>query len=299
MKAKTILNKMKGTFSNDRFWVKAVLILLFPSFFLFFSTVSGMGFCSIAGITDELTKNYILQFLSATLVFIASALILSLLFSHNPRKLLGLKEGNGTALLLSVLSALLAIPLCNYITMLNEGLVPDSLQVFKDMEVRNDNLIKMMLADMGIGGLLVNLFLMALLPAVGEELFFRGMLLGTISRSVKNHHVCIWVTALFFSLIHLQLGKFIPIMLMGALFGYLRVWSKSLSLPVAAHFTNNSVIVLYYYFFTGETYGVDPDNIGTSGTPWILLTFAILFVAVVLDTRRLAKAGPARNNLEE
>lgn len=299
MKVKTILNKMKGSFSNDRYWIKGVFIVLFPTFFLFFASLLSIGIFSIFDISDEVTKTQIMQFLSATLVFIGSALILGLLFSHNPRKLLAIKEGNGMAILLSIFVALLSIPLINYITILNERLVPDSLQFLKELEDKNDNLIRMMLDNMGIGGLLINLFIMALLPAVGEELFFRGMLLGTLNRSIKNYHVCIWITAFLFSLVHFQLGKFIPIMLMGGLFGYLRIWSKSLTLPIVAHFTNNSIIVLYYFFFKGETYGIDPENIGTSGTPWILVVFSILFIAVLYDVHRLAKIGPRRGDIEE
>lgn len=293
-----MLNKLKGTFSNDRFWVKGILIVLFPTLFLFLSTVLCLGFFKITGIDNIKAQTYVMQFLSAVLVFLASSLILGVLFSRNPRKLLGMEEGNGMAILLSVFIALVSIPLTNYLTVINERIVPDTWGLINNLETRNDDLIRSMLSNMGFGTLLLNLFIMALLPAVGEEVFFRGMLLGTMNRSIKNHHISVWLTALAFSLVHLQMGKVIPILLMGALFGYMRIWSKSLTLPIAAHFTNNSVIVIYYYFFKGEIYGVNPENIGTSGTPWILLVFTILFVALLFDIRKLAKIGPRRDDLQ-
>ena len=299
MKLKTILNKTKGYFSNDRYWVKALLILFIPAFFLCLGHILSLGICKIGNISDAVNQIRVAQVMLGLLVFVTSALILGFLFSRNPRKLLALKEGNGMAILLSCVVALLSIPLINYITVLNESLIPDSLGYIKELENKNDELIRMMLDNMGIGGLLLNIFVMALLPAVSEELFFRGMILGTIRRSIKNPHICIWITALLFGLIHFQIGKIIPIILMGGLFGYLRVWSKSLWLSITAHFTNNVVIVLYYFFIKGETYGMDPENIGTSGTPWILVVFAILFVATLYDIHRLAKIGPRRTDIEE
>ncbi|MBO4804803.1 MAG: CPBP family intramembrane metalloprotease [Paludibacteraceae bacterium] len=299
MKLKTILNKTKGYFSNDRYWAKALLILFIPAFFLCLGHILSLGICKIGNISDEVTQIRVAQVLLALFVFICSALLLGFLFSHNPRKLLALKEGNGMAILFCCIAALLSIPLINYITVLNESLIPDSLGYIKELENKNDDIIRLMLENMDIGALLTNIFIMAILPAFSEELFFRGMFLGTIQRSIKNSHICIWITALFFGLIHFQIGKIIPIILMGGLFGYMRVWSKSLWLPIAAHFTNNVVIVLYYFFFKGMTYGMDPENIGTSGTPWILVVCSILLVAILFNINRLAKLGPTRTAIEE
>lgn len=305
MKIRTILNKTKGIFSNDRYWIKAIYILLVPLFLLSLSCVLSIGILSLFDITDEATRVQIAQLISGVLVFIGSGLFLGLLFSHNPRKLLALKEGNSMAILLSCFAALAAIPLINYISSLNEHfitylnkqVIPGALNSIIEMEATNDNVIRLLLGDMHLGTMLINLLVMAVLPAIGEELFFRGMLLGTINRSIRNHHICIWITAVAFSLVHFQLGKFLPILLMGGMFGYLRIWSKSLWLPIAAHMVNNGVIVIYYFFFKGETYGIDPENIGTSGTPWILLVFSVLLIALLTDIRRLAKSGPTRTAL--
>jgi membrane protease YdiL (CAAX protease family) len=103
-----------------------------------------------------------------------------------------------------------------------------------------------------IGQLILNIGLMALLPAFAEELTFRG----TLQQILKGEgvrvtgyrtHAAIWITAFVFSAIHMQFYGFIPRMLMGALFGYMLVWTGSLWIPVTMHFTNNALAVIAYY----------------------------------------------------
>ena len=67
----------------------------------------------------------------------------------------------------------------------------------------------------------VNLFMIALLPAIGEELFFRGALQRSFTKMFSNPHVAIWVTAFIFSAIHMQFFGFFPRLFLGAAFGYI------------------------------------------------------------------------------
>ena len=99
-----------------------------------------------------------------------------------------------------------------------------------------------------IGGLLVNLFIIAVLPAIGEEFFFRGILQRLFKDWTKNIHISIFITAFLFSAVHMQFFTFLPRFLLGLLFGYLLFWSKNIWLPVFAHFVNNAIAVLVYYF---------------------------------------------------
>ncbi|MFM6975841.1 MAG: lysostaphin resistance A-like protein [Sphingobacteriaceae bacterium] len=101
----------------------------------------------------------------------------------------------------------------------------------------------------------LNLVMLALLPAIGEELIFRGCIQKISTRFTKNHHLGIWITAIIFSAIHLQFYGFFPRMLLGALFGYLLVWSNNLWFPIIAHFINNSLVVIgiYWGLKQGET----------------------------------------------
>lgn len=97
--------------------------------------------------------------------------------------------------------------------------------------------------------LAINLLMIALIPAIGEELLFRGCLQPIFSRLVKNAHAGIWLAAIVFSAIHLQFYGFIPRMLLGALFGYLYYYGKSMWYPILGHFLNNGSAVVAVYLY--------------------------------------------------
>lgn len=90
----------------------------------------------------------------------------------------------------------------------------------------------------------VNLIVVAVAPAVGEELMFRGGLQRTFGRMFRNPHISIWLTAIIFSAIHFQFLGFFPRLLLGAGFGYLYYWTKNLWYAIFAHFINNAGAVI-------------------------------------------------------
>lgn len=92
----------------------------------------------------------------------------------------------------------------------------------------------------------------AVVPAVFEEYLFRGTLQPLFAKWFGNIHVSIWVTAALFSLFHFQFFGFLPRMLLGAVFGYLVVWSGSIYPAILAHFLNNGVAVAAAYLMGGE-----------------------------------------------
>lgn len=104
--------------------------------------------------------------------------------------------------------------------------------------------------------LLLNIVVMAILPGIGEELFFRGALQQIGTRIFKNEYVAIWIVALVFSAIHVQFYGFFPRLLLGVFFGYLVVWTRNIWTAVIAHFVNNSMVVIlaFYYATQGKSY---------------------------------------------
>lgn len=86
--------------------------------------------------------------------------------------------------------------------------------------------------------------MIAIVPAVGEELLFRGVIQKIFTNMTKNYHWGIWISAILFSALHMQFYGFIPRALLGALFGYILVYSGSLRLPILCHFANNFIGVL-------------------------------------------------------
>src|SRR3569832_1794576 len=83
------------------------------------------------------------------------------------------------------------------------------------------------LVDLGVGVLV-----MGLIPAVGEELLFRGLIQNLIHELTKNIHLAIGVSAFIFSAIHLQFYGLLPRFLLGVLFGYVYWWTRDLLFPI-------------------------------------------------------------------
>lgn len=108
--------------------------------------------------------------------------------------------------------------------------------------------------------LLPAILVIAILPAIGEEIVFRGMIQGELLRATRNIHVAIWLAAILFSAFHIQFFGFVPRMLLGALFGYLYYWSGSLSFAVLAHFVNNGVSVIAVYLYQQGSVGFDLES---------------------------------------
>jgi len=128
---------------------------------------------------------------------------------------------------------------------------PESMSGFeswaRSYEEKAEELTKFMTSFSSTNEFLLAFLVIAILPAIGEEFVFRGMLQQQLLKASNNAHLAIWTTAILFSAFHLQFFGFVPRVLLGALFGYLFYWSGNLWMPMFAHFVNNgfSVIALY------------------------------------------------------
>lgn len=98
-------------------------------------------------------------------------------------------------------------------------------------------------------GFLKVLMVVAVLPAIGEELFFRGLLQNELKHLFKNVHIAIWVSAFAFSFVHFQFFGFVPRMVLGLMFGYAYVWSGNILVPIGLHFLNNGATLVLMNVF--------------------------------------------------
>jgi membrane protease YdiL (CAAX protease family) len=126
----------------------------------------------------------------------------------------------------------------------------------------------------------IAVIVIALLPAFGEEIVFRGLIQNQLLRSTKNVHVAIWISAILFSAIHVQFFGFVPRMLLGALFGYLYYWSGNLWLAILAHFVNNGFSVLAMYFYQQGNLEFDLEK--TESVPANVVIISALLTAGLL-----------------
>jgi membrane protease YdiL (CAAX protease family) len=150
----------------------------------------------------------------------------------------------------------------------------------REREDLAEKLTKFFVAFESDGQFLIGVIVIAVLPAIGEELVFRGMLQPELFRATGNHHAAVWISAIIFSAFHMQFFGFVPRMLLGALFGYLYVWSGNLLLPMIAHFVNNGFSVLMMYLYQKGTIAVDMES--PEAAPWpLVLIFTIIFGALL------------------
>lgn len=129
--------------------------------------------------------------------------------------------------------------------------------------------------------LLTALLVIALLPAIGEELLFRGILQRKLVALTGSVHAGIWLTAALFSAIHVQFYGFVPRMLLGALFGYLYAWSGNLWVPMLAHFVNNGFTVMMVYLYQQKHVSVDIES--TESVPWYGAILSLGITAFLLS----------------
>jgi membrane protease YdiL (CAAX protease family) len=292
---------IKGLFSNASpfsqlillaFIMMACLLLFMLIGILFAPLLLGLPLTELTNVFNGNTSvqniNVIryIQVLSGIGLFIIPAFIASWLFSGTATGYLNfdfrktrkskfnLIKWFGAVLLLM----LMAIPCINMLAALNEMIVfPKSMsgleQWLKAFEEAAQELTESFLKVDNIGGMLFNIFMMAFLPALGEELIFRGLLQKIFIRWTGSIHVGIIITGFLFSLMHMQFYGFFPRWLLGVMFGYLLVWSGTIWLPIFAHFVNNAVAVFLSFLIHK---GIVPENIETFGSDWHDITVTIM-----------------------
>ncbi len=223
-------------------------------------------------------------------LFIVPPVILGWLYFGSTGKYLFLNKSFTLASVLIVLILMfVSVPAINLTGELNAKMqLPDWLngveQWMKQTEESADQLTQAFLNVKSIWGLLFNIFMVALLPAIGEEFLFRGVIQRSFTRITKNHHLGIWISAIFFSALHMQFYGFLPRLLLGGLFGYLLVWSGSMWIPIMAHFFNNAFAVISLYMIDNNLMSPEVENFGTSSQSlyYAFISFVIIIILLLL-----------------
>ena len=156
---------------------------------------------------------------------------------------------------LAILSALLIL----FIMPANSWLIdwnahvqfPQALKAFETWAKEKEETLKVLTEQLTVfdspGQFMFGMLVFGLIPAIGEEIVFRGLLQRGVLQVTRNVHVAVWVTAFIFGAIHFQFYGFFPRMLLGAVLGYLYAWSGNIWVPIAGHFMNNGFTVLILY----------------------------------------------------
>lgn len=233
------------------------------------------------------------------LVFVLPALLVAYLGSRPVGQSLRLNVGlSWRQVAFVVVVYVVSLPALNWVYNLNQGLsLPDSMSslehVIRLTEQAAQQMTNELLSSTSFVVMLCSLFVVALLAAFAEEIFFRGAILGLCVDRGMRRHLAIWTVAFIFSFIHFQFFGFLPRLLLGAWLGYLMVWSKSLWLPVLAHTLNNGCVVVATYL--GNVHLIDAgliDRIGIPSAgqfPVVALASAVLTALAIGFCRKFAK----------
>jgi len=230
-------------------------LFIFAGSVIFGTDMSEM--LSLPALDGSLKKEQILKYIQVSqqiALFVIPAIAIAMLLRQDKESFLKTNKFPGSIpVLMVILLALLIIPVASYTGMLNSRMnLPEWLSgVEKWMRTKEDiasDLTGLLLKSSGLGELMLNILILALIPSIAEEMIFRGVLQQILCRIFRSGPAGIWITAIFFSAIHLQFFGFFPRLILGLGFGYLFFWSGNLWLPVIAHFINNAVPVVMSYF---------------------------------------------------
>jgi hypothetical protein len=202
-------------------------------------------------------EGFILKYLQVSqqvALFIIPAIVIAMLLRQGNKSFLKTDRFPGSIpLFMVIMLAILILPVTIYTGMLNSRMtLPGWLSGVENWMRTKENtasdLTGLLIKSRGIGDLMINISILAVIPSVAEELIFRGILQQILCRIFKSGHIAICITAIFFSAVHLQFYGFLPRLILGLSFGYLFFWSGNLWIAVVAHFINNAIPVMMSHF---------------------------------------------------
>jgi membrane protease YdiL (CAAX protease family) len=275
-------------------WVKLIVLLLFMFMY---------GVLNVVGGDSDLNLNFdnpntvfflkILQAISVILIFILPAVLIAVFWTRPKFSYLGLNnKPHSKTLLLAGLGILCAMPVINWLAEMNQHMhLPEAFAGVEEWMKRSEDkateLTEAFTKGTSVGTLIINLFVIAFMAALSEEIFFRGILQKVAIECFRNKHVGIWFGAIIFSAFHMQFFGFFPRMLMGAYLGYLFLWSGSLWPGILAHFMNNGMAVFLIWLANRGVISVEADKLGIreSEMIYVIASAGMVIISLLLVYR--------------
>jgi len=226
-------------------------------------------------------------------LFIIPAMLAGFFFERSSLRYLCLDKPSRQAVYLITLVLMFAsVPFINWMITANESMkLPAFLKGMEDwMKATEDEAAKLTNAFMNMptfAGFLFNMIMIAVLPAIGEEFMFRGLLQRLLKEWLGNIHFAIFISAFLFSAMHMQFYGFFPRMMLGVMFGYLFYWSGSLWVPVCAHFINNASAVIVAYLIQQGILKGSYEDFGSTENAFLILVSGLAIPALLYLVYRL------------
>lgn len=274
---------IKKTTKFERLFILLALIIIG----LILGTVVGFAYVIITKSNpQDLNSLRFMQISSQLFTFVFPPIAYAFLVKEKPVNALGLKNVKILWFLIGTAMIFAIMPLNSILAEWNAGLkLPESLsaleQMMKQMQESASAMIEKFVSVDTIGGLMLNLFMIAGLAALGEELLFRSIIQTSLIKICKNAHVGILIASAIFSFIHLEFYGFVPRLILGMLLGYMFYFSGSIWVPMLMHFLNNGTVVLIYFLNNKDITNIDVDTFGQTSIP-ILIVSIVVMIALFL-----------------
>lgn len=228
-------------------------------------------------------------------IFMIPALIFAYKNSQSINNYWGIKQKQGGITIILVIALyFVAVPLVAWLVKINENVrFPESLQTLENaLKSIQDSATEMTEKFMNvstIGGILVNIFVMAIVPAVSEEMLFRGCIQKTLTDKMRNKFLAILISAFIFSAAHLEFYGLLPRFILGIILGYVFYYTGNILMSMLLHFINNSIAVIAGYIQFHLNNGVEPETMFTTPPTWMIVSSAVLTVALLIILGRNRK----------
>ncbi|RBL93411.1 CPBP family intramembrane glutamic endopeptidase [Chitinophaga flava] len=201
----------------------------------------------------------ITQFFYTVIVYFVPAAIFAYLWQPSPARYLGLKPApKAIQIVLALMGIYGALWVAGFVSDWNQTWnVP---QDARDMQAQAEKLVNVMLRMPSIKDLIINLILVAIIPSIAEELFFRGVFQRLLIKSTRRVWLSVVLSSIFFSAVHGEILDFMAIAVLGFVLGAIYVLSGNLWLSILAHILNNGAKVVMMYLFQHGMIQTDPSK---------------------------------------
>jgi len=239
-------NKQKGLLEH-----RSLLVFIWAAFPIV--TLFGITLSSTSTINVDSTNGVsilslcIAQILSVIMLLVLPSITLAYLYKKEVWSFFNLKEVPSLKMVLLVLGLIVSANLfLNLLIDLNALIpLPDGLaEKFQLMHDAAVNGQKNFLTFNNIFEFILVFFTISILPAITEEMYFRGVLMRTLLDMKIGFVHAIVISSFLFALIHFEFYYLLPIFFMGVILGYIYYRTKNLWLSILAHFFNNGFILI-------------------------------------------------------
>jgi uncharacterized protein len=282
-----------------------LMLLLLVGLFMVFGSLlvaalgSNMLGVSLLQVPDALNRpqnaniSRLLNTLATLVAFLIPAIVFAKVLSKQPFSWLGFnKRMNGKQVLIVVLITFAGMILSGSLGMLNQKipLSENLLKQAQQLENAYKNAMMNMAHMTSLTDYLLAMLVMALAPAVFEEVLFRGAFQKVFVGWTKNAWAGIIITSILFSAIHFSFFGFLPRIALGLILGLIFYYTNNLWLSILLHFLNNGFVVTQLYILSAQGKAIDKVMDETMPIWWgsiALILLVVLFRLLLAESNQL------------